>query len=113
MSTLPQPALQELKALPPEWINTLQYAWEQGLKRKRWQTLTISLLLPNNGGLSFSCHSPVVTALDIHQAHKDVCSTLGGMGFSGAQTERFIKVAGFLVEVDVTLEVRIGCSRSR
>ena len=53
----------------------------------------------------------MVTALDIQQAHKDVCSTLGGMGFPGAQTERFIKVAGFLVEVDVTLEVRVGSSR--
>jgi hypothetical protein len=39
------------------------------------------------------------------EAHREMCGILASMGLPGAQSERFVNVAGFMVKVDVTLQV--------
>ena len=102
ISTLSGPSLEQLQQLPPQWVNTLQYAWEQDLrdrKKKRHQRpQSSSAPSASNEGAS-------IGAWELQEAHRHVCMTLDSMGFPGAQVERYVKVAGFLIEVDVTLQV--------
>ena len=39
------------------------------------------------------------------EAHREMCGILASMGLPEAQSERFVNVAGFMVKVDVTLQV--------
>ena len=130
LSTLPEPALTKLRSLPPEWVNTLQYAWEQGIKRKRrvrqqeqqqldavsplWAAPFLKARTQSPGGLQQESQDmtnskpPVHATGGVTRAHRELCSTLDDMGLPGAQSERFIKVAGFLIEADVTLQASDG-----
>ena len=135
-------ALQLLQGLPAELVNTLQYAWEHELRRRkrllgqqaRGDSLVRAKMFsvkerelggggwplgrdPNSSPLEGNsdvtdlhppswCYDEDVPASVLREAHGEICRTLSSMGVTGAQPERYVKVAGgFMVEVDITLQV--------
>ena len=94
---------QEEQDLPTTGNGTASHFWAPHFLKARTQS-------PGSGPQQEG-HDAAKSKLPVHgggltRAHKEVCSTLAGMGLPGAQSERFIKVAGFLIEADVTLQAR-------
>ncbi|GAX84736.1 hypothetical protein CEUSTIGMA_g12158.t1 [Chlamydomonas eustigma] len=116
LSSLRGEHYQQLLSFPVQWRNTLQYAWEQQLKaRKRVKQKVGSSLFtqmlavgPVYADLEDDVETDSIGPLQMMEERKKLLTVLQSLGFRGALTDRMIKVGGFLVDADVTLETGSG-----